>query len=275
MYNESVILALMALAVIGTIIHRLAFTVVVWSESKDSAVLVELDAIPDQHITIDDDRVVVPDWATHLCGAMAYSVTATLAQMTSPSMRAESELDVSNLSLVPIPPDPYNYEQFWDGKRLLESDEGLGFLMANGAGVSEQMTGVAWLEGEREPVPDGEVETIRCTGATTLEGFTWGAVPLVFTQQLRAGRYAIVGARFESAGVIVGRLIIPGSTYRPGAPGSLTGACRDWDEFRKGGLGVWGEFTHSHPPQAEFLSLSADTAEVVYLDIIWLGKSSG
>jgi len=33
-------------------------------------------------------------------------------------------------------------------------------------------------------------------------------------------------------------------------------------------LGNWGEFDHTYPPQVEFLSVSADTAEVVYLDLV-------
>jgi len=33
-------------------------------------------------------------------------------------------------------------------------------------------------------------------------------------------------------------------------------------------MGVWGEFTHDSPPTVDFLSVSADTSETVYLDIV-------
>jgi hypothetical protein len=38
-----------------------------------------------------------------------------------------------------------------------------------------------------------------------------------------------------------------------------------------GGWGVWGEFAHTAPPTVDFLSVSADTSEVVHLDLIKVG----
>jgi len=146
--------------------------------------------------------------------------------------------------------------------------EGMRFLVAEGAAGAEYEHGLAWLESEHEAAPEGIIETIRCTGTTTLTAYAWSLCELTLSQQLRAGRYAIVGMSAISAGAIAARLVIPGSGFRPGVIAFDTESDFGTTYSRRGNLGNWGEFEHVYPPKVEFLAVSADTAQTVYIDLV-------
>ena len=250
----------------------MAFSVVGWSETQDSAgVLVQVAAIPDQHVTTAADDVLVPDFAPNLMGAFALGTTITLARLSSPSMRRSSLYDISPVNVGAEPLTPY----FWHDRHLtprpLTPGEGLRALVAEGAAGVEFEEVFVWLMDKVDPLPTGEIQTIRMVGATACVAETWTLCPLVLGQQLEAGRYAIVGMRAISASCLAARLVIPGSPFRPGVVGQDAETDIPDDIFRYGNLGVWGEFEHTFPPQAEFCCGAADAAEVVYLDIIKIG----
>lgn len=247
----------------------MSFTLAAYSESQDTAgVLTEVEAIPDQHITTDGNDILVPEWAPNLVAVCALGATISQAQISSPSLRQRTLLDVNPLNLGAVPLGAESWKPLFPTPILLEPGEGLRALVAETAAGAEQETVLVWLEGEREAIPDGEVETIRCTSTATLTAYTWTLATLTLSQQLRAGTYAIVGMRAETAGGIAARLVIPGSAYRPGVIAYDGVQDRAPREFRPGEIGVYGTFDHRFIPQVEFLSVSADTSQVVYLDVI-------
>jgi hypothetical protein len=247
----------------------MSFSLVAWSESQDTAAaLTQVAALADQHVTTSGDDVLVPDFAPFLAGYFALGATISLGQMSAPSLRKTTLQDISPLNIGAEPLVPTPWHNRFVTPRPLVPGEGLRALVAEGAAGAEQETVLAWLsDGQIAPV-SGEVQTIRCTNASTLVAYAWTLGALTLSQQLEAGRYAIVGMRATSAGLIAARLVIPGSAYRPGCIGYDAASDAEDPVFRNGGLGSWGEFEHTFPPQAEFLSVSADTAQVVMLDVV-------
>ena len=245
------------------------FTLAAYSESQDTAgVLTEVAALPDQHITTDGDDILVPEWAPNLVAVCAIGVTLTQAQVSSPSLRQRTLLDVNPLNDAAEPLGAEAWDPRFTRPIRLEPGEGLRALVAEEAAGAERETVLVWLEGEREEIPAGEIETIRCTATATLTPYKWSLATLTLSQQLRAGTYAIVGMRAEFAGALAARLVIPGSAYRPGVLAYDDVSDRAPPEFEPGVIGVYGTFDHRFIPQVEFLSVSADTSEVVYLDVI-------
>lgn len=247
----------------------MSFTVVAWSESQDtSAVLTQVAALADQHVTTSGDDVLVPDFAPNLAGVFAAGATISQAQLSSPSLRKTTLFDVApiNIGAEPLTPTPFHNR--FTSPRPLVPGEGLRALVAEGAAGAEQETVIAMLSSGDIGSVSGEVQTIRCTNGSTLVAYAWTLGALTLTQQLEAGRYAIVGMRAQSAGLIAARLVIPGSPYRPGCIGYDAESDAELSIFRYGALGSWGEFEHTFPPQAEFLSISADTAQEVWLDVV-------
>lgn len=247
----------------------MGFSLVAWSESQDTGgVLNEMVALKDQHVTTKGDDILVPSFAPNLIALYALGATISQAQFSTPSLRERSLIDISPIDINAKPASNPHIVDFVHRPIALTAGEGARFFVAEGADGAERETGLAWLQGEAEDVPSGEIETIRCTATTTLTPYQWSLCELTLSQQLRAGKYAIVGMSAISAGAIAARLVIPGSAYRPGVIAFDAESDFGTTYGRYGGLGKWGEFEHVYPPQVEFLSVSADTSEVVYLDVI-------
>lgn len=246
----------------------MGFSLVAYNESVDaSAADQNVAAAVDQHVTTDGDDILVPGFAPNLAAVLYMGATAVRAQVTSPSLRRHTQLDVQpvNTNTEPLAPTPYLY--MWDRPEALEEGEGLRTVVTNGA--AEQSTLGIWLQGERVTLPEGPIQTVRATSATTLTAEVWSLCTLTLTQQLEAGRYAIVGMRMQGASARLARLVIPGSEFRPGCIAYDAAGDVEDQRFRRGGLGQsWGEFDHRFIPQVEVLADAADTAQTVWIDII-------
>lgn len=246
----------------------MGFTLAAYLESIATATHTELAALADQHLVTSGDDIIVPEKYDKLMGVFAAGITMSRAQVSSPSLRKTLIVDVDQINIGAEPLSEPPFVDLFKNPRQLKASEGVRVLATQGSGAAEvERVGIFLGDGVVEDVT-GEIMTVRCTGTTTLVAAVWGLVPLTFSQQLEAGEYTIVGARFESAGCVLGRLVIPGSPWRPGGHGTDSIADKPNERFEKGKSGIWGKFSHSFPPQAEFLSISADTAEVVYLDLI-------
>ena len=250
----------------------MSFTLVAFQESQDTVgVLVPVASLTDQHITQDGDDIYVPAWAPNVMAVFALGATATDAKLTAPSMREGSELQINPINVGAEPISNPRMVDMFDNPRPLNPSEGMRAYIAAGSGTTEYDTILVWLGDTITPIPAGDIETIRFTATTTLVAQTWTACDLTPDQQLRAGRYAVVGMKAISAGAVSARLIIPGSAYRPGVIAFDAVADCGEAKFRRGAVGVFGEFDHRFIPKAEFNSVSADTAETVWLDLIYLG----
>ena len=247
----------------------MAFTLVGYYENVDTAgVLTQLNALSDQHITFDNKDILVPDWASNIVQAVPIGVSITQSRLSAPSLRQRSELDLYPNGVASSDSVLAGLMNRLERPIALTPGEGLRFSAAEGASGAAYCVGLVWLEGERTPVPDGEVETIKATSSTTTTPFSWSLCKLDLSQQLRAGKYAIVGLRAESASLNAARLVIPGSAYRPGVIGARAiGHIRD-DVTSYMRLGNWGEFEHTFVPQLEVLTTAVDTSQTVYLDVI-------
>jgi len=246
----------------------MAVTLVGWFESQATGNVLTLHkVIDDDHVTVTGDDIKVPGWANKLIGVYAMGTGITAAQLTSPSLRAKNLLDIEPVDDSTEPPEPMAVHMFSENPIELTPAEALRYKAASSAATSS-ICGFVWLMDTIEAVPAGEILTIKATNTDTLTPYAWTSGGLTFTQTLRAGRYAIVGIRMRSAGLIAGRLIIPGSTFRPGCLGVDAVGDSENLAFRRGGLGNLGEFNHDAPPRAEFFSSLADSDQTVFLDLI-------
>ncbi len=161
--------------------------------------------------------------------------------------------------------------KFWDLREdqiKLDGEEALdAFTSEDGAGAT-RMNALAWLSDGKIDRVHGDIRTVRVSATTTLVGFLWTNGALTFDQSLPAGRYQIVGGRFNSAGLIAWRCVIPGYQWRPGGMGVSTDSGAEQVLFRLGNFGIWGEFNHNTPPTIDFLSTTADTSETGELDLV-------
>ena len=246
----------------------MAFSLVGWSEEVDSATLTDIQALLDQHVTTDGDDILVPAFASNIIGVFAFGAMITGAQISSPTLRKGLMLDVAPINVSSKAVCPLPFVNRLDRPIALTPGEGLRARVSEGGTGATRVGVLVWLQGEYEEPPEGEIHTVKATSTTTTTPYEWTLCPLSLTQQLEAGRYALVGARVEAGNAIAARFVIPGSEYRPGVIACKATVDTDNGIFREGRFGTFGEFEHTFIPQVEVLSAGVDTAEVVYLDVV-------
>lgn len=243
------------------------FTLVGFSESQDSATLANIAALADQHVTVSGDDIRVPA-LNQLAGYHFHGPNFTLGQVSSPSLRVQTLIDVEPADVAAEPASPPAFHDLFANPIPLVASESLNSLMAEDAAGASRVTALVWFsDGPISPVT-GKIQTVRATGSATLTANAWTNVALTFSQTLPAGDYQIVGMRAQSAGCQAARIVSPGGGWRPGVIGFDADGDLDAPRFRMGQCGVMAEFAHDAPPTVDFLSISADTSEVVHFDLI-------
>jgi len=245
----------------------MAFTLVAWLESPGAFTSLDnIAGVADPHVRVSGDDIYVPRELPNLGACLFIGDNVTQAQITSPSLRRLANIDIEPIDDSTEPHSPPNLYNIFASPRPLDATEQLNAKVIKGA--VDYAICLAWLaSGPLAPVT-GPIFTVRCTNTSTLTAYAWTNGALTFSQTLPTGRYQVVGMRATSTGLLAARLVFTAYSWRPGCVGHDAVSDLDNDVFRGGRLGVWGEFDHDTPPTVDFLSVSADTSQVVYLDLI-------
>ena len=277
------------------------FRTLVFYESVAAAANVLLHnvaGLPDQHVTVQGDNIIVPDDTPNLMAIYAHGgggLAADIAFMTQGRLEAPSlkpYLDVAAFTAfnallaaqLPVSPTPINN---YIGKGInLVPGENIQYTAA------EDAAGEAAADGSTELAAvflgDGNyglgslanlpTETVRFVGQAAAVADVWQASAMVFDQALKAGTYAVIGMRFTSPSAVLARLIFSNQGARPGCLGYVTPVTPattpiENPMFRNGNLGIWGTFSHNNPPQLELICHAADAAatQIGYLDVVRIG----
>lgn len=260
------------------------FTTVAFQESVDPAgVFNALTAIADQHITVSGDDLRVPSLRNIIAVAGGVDVTVeSFLRLSSPSLRIRQLLHVEPLNTASAAAvEPLSPHRLYDLRRnpvALVEGENLNAEINSDPLAAQIQWAVVWLA-DRAPEPvRGEIFTARATALGVLVASTWSNAALTFVEDLPRGRYQVVGMRARSAGLVAARLVFVGTGaagWRPGVLGVDAQDDLEHPMFRYGELGEFGQFEDIEPPSVDFLSVSADGAEDVYLDLIQLRAGPG
>jgi len=244
------------------------FTLVGWCQSVNTGnVLTEFDALDDPHIRVEGKNIICPP-LNQLLGIFCVGASISKARIVSPSILKKWEVEVCPLNVGAEPVSPPPYVDIFETPIPLVPSEGIRCKMAGTEGAAEYKVGLIWLGDKAVSPVKAAYQTIKATSTTTLTPYKWTPCRLTFEQILPAGRYQVIGMRAQSAGAIAARLIFTGFAWRPGVIALDSIADLEATRFRFGNAGLFGEFTHDSPPVVEFLSVSADTSEEVYLDLV-------
>lgn len=234
-----------------------------------------LTAVPDTQLTIVGDDLRVPELSQLIAVAGGIETTAeAFLRLTSPSLRIRGLFQVepynSGAAAAVEPGSPHRVVDLRKIPLQLTQGENLNAETDSNPAAAQIQWCIVWFgAGPVEPVT-GPIFTVRATAATALVANAWTNAPLTFVEDLPRGRYAVVGMRARSAGLVAARLAFVGGRWRPGCLGTDAQDDIEHPMFRYGQLGIWGEFEDQDPPTVDFLSVSADAAEDVYLDLIQL-----
>jgi hypothetical protein len=243
------------------------FTLVGFYKAEAGAATLDLlNAIVDQHVRASGTDIWIPGTLPFLCGYQVNGANLSAARIESPTLRTLTPIDVEPVDANAEPSTPSCFIDQHLTPKNIGGGEALNIKATTGG--AGNIYGLAWLSDGPLAQVTGEIFTIKATGTATLVAANWTTVTLTMAQTLPKGTYNVVGLRAQSAGCIAARLVFPAYGWRPGALGLDAVGDLQHEAFRHGRLGVWGSFEHDVPPAAEFLSISADTAETLFLDLI-------
>ena len=248
------------------------WTQVAYHSTAARSGLTIVNALADQSYNIIGNRFQVNSQFSKFAAAYAGGAVARNALLTAPSLRKYAPVNIAPLdsAAVPSAPTPFEYLGFYNPLPITTGDQ----LEADfdNENTSEYDTVLVWFEKNARMPVKGEIFTVRGLGSTTLTAHAWTLLPFVLDNSLEEGIYAIVGMAVHTAHCIAARLVFPGvaNSVRPGCIGQQADNAIMPKVFRYGRLGVWGLFDAAVQPQLEVLSTTADTAEIVWLDLVKL-----
>jgi len=242
----------------------------------NGAVLLQVAAITDPVVAPSGNGFLVPTVINKLMRVAAFGTNLTRVQLTSASLRDYAPFDVGPVNVGTLIATPANFADFSDAPIPLVVNEELdAFGVQSNAGAQRIGVGVWWCDG---PVKNNTNRpfSVHWTAAATLVANAWSATPIIFDNGIPSGTFAIVGSRMISAGAVFHRWIPRGGpAFRPGgfagqaqSFNALDGS--RWSDY-VANWGEWMRFTNTTPPMVEVFSISADTTEEGYLDLVQVG----
>ena len=243
---------------------------VAYYQSVDpGGVLTQINAVPDQAIRTNGVDVVIPtDLANLVMEACAFNGNTPLyGQVQSPSLRQLANQDVSPIISGSVFGGDPPCQAHFGSPRKLKGNESMNFAIDATGGVAGAAYGLAILSDGPMQAQQGNMFSMRATGAAALSAGAWVNSPLTFDDTLPAGTYNIMGMRAKGANLVAARLVLVGQGYRPGVLAVNTDGQRDWKYGRFGAIGSFGVFDVNQPPTVDCLG-ATDTAQEFVLDLV-------
>lgn len=236
-------------------------------------------ALADQRLFTQGDDIRVPElnYVVALAGGADSSTTARV-RMTSPTLDEIVRYDISPLNELDgsdvEPGSPQAVDDLRDNPLLLGVDEILqAEVLSTPAGNLMQWAFVWFADGPVRRASSGRGFTARATSSGTLTAEQWSLDTITLDENLPPGTYQVIGLRPVSAGMVAARVVFrTGNFYRPGALGCDAESDIQHPMFRHGGLGVWGEFPFTQIPAIEACSISGDSSQVYFLDLVRISR---
>ena len=260
--------------------HTLAYS----SSLAAAADFAAVTAIADPAFTSRNSRFIATD-DIKLLAAYYLAASATRARFNAPTWNAYGRHQIFPIFRSATVPDDPRLADYRGWDLRVPQNEEIGVEGSNDAGAGDQATCLLWVApaGANVNLPRGTHRlTARATYAITSVANTWaGPGALTFAENLRGGRYAVVGMAGIDANTLCARLIFPnGNTFsgRQLRPGFLLNNAdgRIPAEPFRGGFGQYGVFNTFEPPQIEIFSVNAaaHTGEL-RMDLVYLGEGRG
>jgi hypothetical protein len=248
------------------------FTLVAYSQDLDTSnVLRYINPVADPHVRVEAPNVIVPSVMNHLLGVYCFGASVTGCRIETPALRRTLLYDATQVRAGTVITYPPHLNDLFYSPLTLDEAEPMRAMVSKSATMSERNTVLVWLGDGPQTTVSGEIFTIVGTWGGALTSWEWGNRALTFSQTLPAGYYQVVGMSAVHAPPVAARLVFVGGTWRPGVIARSSIGDLDIPVFRRGALGVWGEFRHDQPPTVDVLAAGASSTGTVFLDVIKVG----
>jgi hypothetical protein len=245
------------------------YHVVAYKSTGNTGVDVDAIPVPDNLMLIQNGHFL-PQSDARLLFAYSGGLTQNYARIVTPTFRQITSPHIRPLDNAATPGNLPGYARYDRNPLVLKGLEEISVVTNNaGVVVGFQVLGLSLTP--IMPAPQGNTFTLRGTGTTAQGVGAWSTIAVTWSDFLPSGTYVCIGLTAIAATCIAARLTFEGQWERPGCLGSGAVTNQEWPFFLKGNLGVLGNFHSYRMPSVEMLSVAADAAQTVFLELIKVG----
>lgn len=175
-----------------------------------------------------------------------------------PSVFLATEAISSGLNVARFPFRPF----------VFRNQEEVVALSNNTGAGAQQHTIAAWFSNGIEPIPPGEILTIRGTSTTTATAHAWTQLTYTLDQTLPEGVYALLSSALQSTNAILHRWTFWGQFYRPGFPSTTAFTNQQFIGHDDYYLGLAGRFSNVTLPNIEVFASAGDTSHTFIARVV-------
>lgn len=214
------------------------------------------------------NRFMLPE-AMNLYLATAFSATINRARINTPSYRLLTLPNIRPVQTGLRPTDLNIMQSFLDQPLRIPENEDLSVEATSDVGAGgEPVTAILFLGPQLEPIPPGDIYTMRATATGTATANLWTTMSITMDDTLPPGRYAMLASEHISATGYAHRWIVPNQFYRPGNLSNITlGARANWWMTNRM-MGAYGTFLNTVIPQLQVLCTAADASHTLFLQLV-------
>lgn len=228
----------------------------------------DITAVADDILAISNNHFL-PQNDMDLIAAYCQSATLNRARLVSPSNRQITLPFLRPVNAAATPAtDPNVCDLSHQPFRIQGLEELALEASSDIATGNETFVGFVCLQDRRDPVPPGNIFTLRGTSTTASVALTWTTISTTWADALPDGDYVCVGLEVIGATEIGARAIFENQVLRPGGVAQVLVGSRTHYMFRQGRLGVWGRFKSTRMPIIQVFNSAAVSVHTVFLDLI-------
>jgi hypothetical protein len=245
----------------------MAFHLCAFTESIGNLTNEDIAALNDDVLAISNGHFL-PQRDYDVAFAALLGPNMDRGRLVSPTNRQITLPFVRPINVAALPATDPNMADYRDTPFRLAGLEEFALEVSTNAAGPSRITGLVGIMDRLDPVPAGNVFTMRGTSTTAAVANAWTTIVVTWADILPAGVYAIVGMEVQSTNGQAARLILENWPWRPGGVSVNALGNRTHWMFYKGGLGSWGRFRSTRMPIVQVLANAADAAHEIYLDIV-------
>jgi hypothetical protein len=232
--------------------HTIAFT-----ENVSASSFTGVAAVQDTILNTVNNRIL-PGRDYGLIFTYVLGSQVDQARLDSPQARAVILPHFAKIDQAATPTSDPNFNDYNVNPFRIRALEEFQPQVVN-QGMAEQDYVIMGLRESFEPIPSGEIWTMRGTSTTSTTANEWSTITTTWSDELPAGKWALVGGVVQSTTAIAFRWVIEGQDLRPGGVAVTALGNRTSDVFYQGRLGVLGRFSAWNPPRVQMLESSASS----------------
>jgi hypothetical protein len=146
-------------------------------------------------------------------------------------------------------------------------EEVLAYVDTGGSSAAQETIVCSW-SASVDPIPMGDILTIKYTSTTAAVAYSWTAITITLSQTLPEGAYALIGSELQSTNAIAHRYTFWNQFYRPGWPSTTAYTNIKYPGVTDYRMGLAGQFSNVTLPTVEVLANTTDNSHTGYIHCI-------